>query len=137
VSTVNHPTAVVVSREEPKRDKRWSPQVNLRLPVLIRPQTAPEPVPYTSFYGVGRDPAHARAHIWRYQSLAIADKLAIMAPNFLIKKIPSALVVGQPKGIALPVSGRSNIESPGRSSLGSQTAVRADTSWNPDYLKLL
>jgi len=130
------PTAVVVHRQEPKRDKRWSPQFSRRLAVDIEPTTSPPPVPYTTFFGVGKDPSHVFPHIWRFQSLAIADKLAVAAPNFLVKKIPSALVVGQPRGVALPVAGRQNIDSPARTSLGTLTAVRPAESYSPEYRKL-
>lgn len=130
------PTSVVVHRDEPKRDKRWSPQFSRRLPVRIRMEGSPPPVPYTSFYGVGKDPAHAWPHRVLFQSLAIADRLAVMAPNFLVKKVPSALVVEQPRGIAIPVSQRANIAQPGTTTLGSLSAVAPQQVWAPQYAKI-
>jgi hypothetical protein len=131
------PTAVEVKRAEPLRDRRSTPQLSARLPVVESLQTAPPPVDYTSAWNIGKDPAHAWANIWRYQSLAIDDKLAIMGwPFAAIGKFPSALVVGMPQGTQNPIRERSNIQSPAQTSYGALSAVQAPIITSPLYAKL-
>lgn len=110
--------------------------MNRRVPVVIQPQGSPPPVPYTSFWGVGKDPGHAWPHKQVAQSLAIADRLAVAAPFFLVKKVHYDKVVGTPRGAMLPAVGHINIATPHSSTLGGQTAVTPAATWAPIYAKL-
>lgn len=131
------PPTIIVRRNDRPRDRNYTPQFSERLPVNVEAETAPKPVDYSTFYGVGRDSAHAWGHIWRYQSLAIADKLSIAAQHFGVAKVPSALVVSQPRGTQNPVRERANIEPPQQITLGERSTVKSGLSYAPQYAKLI
>lgn len=135
--TIEHPTAVVVQRANPLRDRHFTPQISERLDVQVGVQTAPTPVQDTTFAGVGRDAEHATPHIWRYQALAIADKLSIMAPNFLVPKVLSQVIVNMPRGMFIPMVERTNIDRPDQTTNGARTDVQSPLVIAPEYLKLI
>lgn len=135
------PTAVIVRRNDRPHDRAYTEQESVRLPVVVNPHTSPRPVDYTSFAGVGRDPQHAWPHRWLYQSLALADKLSIRSSEIegraMVKKIPSAMVVGMGVGRQLPIRERTNIEMPTQTTYGQLAALRADgTTGALTYAKL-
>lgn len=134
-----HPTAVYVERKPVRRDRSWTPAFSRRLPVIVEAETAPiVNVPYSAFAGVGRDPSHARPHIWRYQALAIADKLSIAAQHFGVRKIPGAMVVpGSTVGGMNPVQERTGIVSPRAVGLAQRAAVYPDPVYAPNLAKLI
>lgn len=133
-----HPTAVVIERKPVRRDRFWTPAFSRRLPVNVEAETAPMPVQYTAFAGVGRDPTHARPHIWRYQNLSIADKLSIAAQHFGVVKVPGAMVApGSSVGGMNPVQERTGIVSPPRGSLAQRAAVYPDPVYAPQYMKIV
>lgn len=132
-----HPTSVVVERREPKRDRRYTEQSSVRYPIAMATRGSPEPVPYSQFYGVGRDPVHAWGHKWRYTALAIQSKLAIAAQRFGVEKQPSALVISQNVGRQNPIVGRPNIDSPGSMALGSRHELKPHTTYAPQYAKII
>lgn len=134
---LREPPAVIVYREDRKHDSHWSPVINRRLPVIIEPENSPPPVPYTNYYGIGKTPNHAWPHRTLFQSLAIADRLAVAAPHFLVPKLAFRRVVGQVRGQSLPVETRVNIVSPRNATLGSMTAVKPPSTWSPVYAKLM
>lgn len=134
--TTPHPTAVVVHRNEPLRDRAYTPQLSERLPVIERVETAPQPVQDSLFYAVGRDPAHDWGYIWRYQSLAIQDWLSVAGWPFKYPKVPSALVVGMaPHPGQNPLQARANISMNQQTSYGNLTAVPPQT-YDNRYQKL-
>lgn len=138
--TTPHPTAVVVPRKTVRRDRSWTEAYSRRLPVMVEAETAPTPVQYSAFAGIGRDPTSGgRPHMWRYQALAIADKLSIVAPRFLVRKELSAMVI--PGASALggqnPIQERTNIQSPRAGSLGERAAVYPSPMFAPQYMKIM
>lgn len=136
---VKLPTTVFVRRNDPRRDRAYTPQMSERLPVRVRTHTAPHPaVDSTAFFGVGRDVGHTFPVIHRYQALAIADKNSIAAPHFLVPKVLSAMVLGMGTvGGQNPTRERTNIKQPAQTSLGARAEVPAGLAWAPQYLKLL
>lgn len=134
------PTSVIVYRNEPQRDRYYTPQFSDRIPVVVQPETAPKPIDDTSFYGVGRDPTHAWPHIWLYQSLRVKDWLSVRsweaAGDPLVVKIPSAKVVGMPQGRHIPATERTNIVSPESTSYGSLATLNPAQAWSPIYRKI-
>lgn len=135
-----HPTAVYIERKPVVTDRRWSPAFSRRLPVRVEAHTAPvTAVPYTAFHGVGRDVTHAMPHQWRYQALAIADKLSIVAwPGNIVRKVPGAMVVpGSRIGGQNPVRSNAMVVSPHASSLSGQYAVHPLPTFAPKFAKIM
>lgn len=132
-NTVTHPTAVTVARREPVRDRRYTPQVSVRVPVNIQPELAPKPVDDTAFAAVGKTFEHAWPHIVRYQALAIADKLAVAQWPFQFPKAEpgSLVIVPSPhnrRRFARPVVERKNIDMAPQTSAGAIASVSPYTS---------
>ncbi len=139
-ATHPHPTAVYIERREPKRDRRWSPAFSRRLPVQVEAHTAPNPnVDYSAFHGIGRDVTHALPHMWRYQALAIADKLSIAAwPSNIVRKVPGAMVVpGSRAGGQNPARARPLIIGPRPGSLSDQSVAHPLPTFAPRYAKIM
>ena len=135
-----HPTAVVVERKEVHAGNRsWSPAFSRRLDVDVQAETSPKAVmDYSVFHGVGRDVTHATPHMWRYQCLAIADKLSIAAWPFQIRSALSAMVVpGSSIGGQNPVRERTQIVQPRQESLASRAAVYPEPYYAPGYAKIV
>jgi hypothetical protein len=129
--------AVVIRRERTVGAENTPPHATLRLPVKSSPALAPKPIDDTSFYGYGRDPKHT----WPTRDVPeltdIAGISSHMSPWFLFPKVPSAMVVGMPRGAQLPVAGRPNIDSQGSVSYGSLATFRPDPTFSVQYAKLL
>lgn len=139
MTQLQHPTAVYIERKPVHYDRSWSPAFSRRLLVEMDAHTAPiTSVDYTGFHGVGRDASHARAHMWRYQALAIADKLSIAAQHFGVRMTPGALVVpGSRIGGMNPTQERTQIMAPRPVSLSSRAAVYPESVYAPQYAKIL
>lgn len=139
MTTVQHPTAVVIAPRVPRRDRSWSPAFSRRLPVLVDGRTAPHTaVDYSAFHGVGRDVTHALPHMWRYQALAIADKLSIVGWPFGVRKTLGAMVVpGSRVGGMNPIQERTQVIAPRPVSLSSRAAVYPEPVYDPRYAKIL
>jgi hypothetical protein len=134
-----HPTAVYVERKEVHYNRRWSPAFSRRLDVEVRAETAPKPVmDYSVFHGVGRDVEHSTPHMWRYQALAIADKLSIAAWPFQIRSALSAVTIpGSRIGGQNPVRERTQVIQPRQESLSSRAAVYPEPYFAPGYAKIM
>jgi hypothetical protein len=134
------PTSIIVRRNDPKRNRFVTPQVNARFPVVIQPETAPKPIDSTSYYGIGRDPTHAWPHVYVYQALAIQDKLSVMAwagsGSGLVERVVYPNVVHMPQGNHIYTTERTNIESPRNVAYGSLAALNPAPSWSPAYGKV-
>lgn len=129
---------IIVRRNDRRNDRVYTPQQNLlRVPVKVSPELAPKPLDDTAFYGVGRDAAHTWPTRAVYTHLGIEDIQSHMAPWFLFPKVPSAMVVGMPRSGQMPVAGRPNIDSDGRTTYGSLATLRAPQVYSPRYAKLL
>jgi hypothetical protein len=141
--TVVLPTSIFVRRTEPKRDRYYDGETGSdRVPIIIQPETAPKPIDDTSFYGVGRDPTHAWSHSWVWNGgLHLNEWLSVLrweaAGDALIPKIPSAKVVGMPRGQHIPATERTNIDPPESTSYGSLATLRPSPSFSPVYRKLM
>lgn len=135
-----HPTAVYIERREPKRDRMWSPAFSRRLPVDVQAHTAPDTsTDYTAFHGVGRDASHAMPHMWRYQALAIADKLSIVAwPGNIVRRVPGAMMVpGSVVGGQRPMASRPMVLNPANESLSARSAIHPLPTFAPKYAKIM
>lgn len=140
MSETPHPTAVMIERKEVRSgDRRWSPAFSRRLDVDVDAATAPKAVmDYSVFHGVGRDVTHATPHMWRYQALAIADKLSIAGWPFAVRQVLSAVVVpGSSVGGQNPVRERTQIVQPRQESLASRAAVYPEPYFSPGYAKIM
>lgn len=144
MSEVAHPTAVVIPPPCTYRDRHWTPAMSERFPVEVQWETAPDTtVDYSAFHGVGRDATHATPHIWRYQALAIADKLSIAAWPFQIRQVLGAMVVrgGQPRGTRVggmnPTLDSSRVIPPTAASLSQQYGSRLPSTFAPQYAKIM
>ena len=140
MSAPAHPTAVYVERKQVRAgDRRWSPAFSRRLDVEVQAETSPKAVmDYSVIHGVGRDVTHATPHMWRYQALAIADKLSIAAWPFQIYSALSAVVVpGSSVGGQNPIRERTQIIQPRQESLASRAAVYPEPYFAPGYAKIM
>lgn len=140
MSNAPHPTAVYVERKEVMAGaRRWSPAFSRRLDVDVDAQTAPKAVmDYSVFHGVGRDTEHVTPHMWRYQCLAIADKLSIAGWPFAVRQVLSAVVVpGSSVGGMNPIRERTQIIQPRQESLSSRAAVYPEPYYSPGYAKIM
>lgn len=127
---------VIVRRNDRATRADHFPQKSERYEVATEVEQAPQPIPQTSFYGVGRDVAHATPHQWRYTALAIPEWLSVIGWPFGVAKVPSALVVSMPRGRHNPVRERTNITAPQSTSLGSITAVQGVSAFQPNLAKI-
>jgi hypothetical protein len=135
-----HPTAVYIERKPVRKDRRWSPAFSRRLPVQVEAHTAPiTAVDYSSFHGVGRDITHALPHMWRYQALAIADKLSIRQwPEGAVQKVLGAMVVpGSRVGGQLPTVPRALVIQPNQQSVSNRDVLTPLPTYAPSYAKIM
>lgn len=73
------------------------------------PVLAPVPRPQTLDNGIGRDANHAPTPIVIVQNYAIEEWTHIVAPHFIVPRVPGALVINQPHGRMNPFRERVNI----------------------------
>lgn len=137
-----HPTAVIVYRDyttsggAPHKGYQV-PRFSGQAPAPVDAETSPTPVPYSSFDGVGKL-THSR---WLNQVLAIREKLSVRASEVngsaLVKKVPSALVVGMPASAGQrPVRESINIESPHAGTYSSLATLSPTPGGSLAYRKL-
>src|SRR5262245_21581715 len=134
------PGLAFINRNDRETDREYTDQSNfVNYPVKIAPELAPKPIDDTAFFGVGRSPRHGGggAVTTGYHTLAIADWTSHLNPWFIMPKVPSAMVIGQPAGAHLPVAPRPNIERPGQTTYGALATLRPGTSVSPRYWALL
>src|SRR3954447_15515727 len=115
---VTPPNTFTIPRDDRAYPPVRQPRVHTRVPADVDGQTAPEPVPYSSFNGVGK----VTTARWLDQVLAINDKLSIRASeangSSLVQRIPGAAVVRRPALGHVPVTERADIEPPSQTTYG-------------------
>lgn len=143
-----HPTAVVTTRREPVHDPAHfvvpPSSVAPGAPVNVAPQSRPEPVEQSAFWGVGRTFDHAWPHQRIQQQLAIGEWQypgGGMLANFLpgMKANPGSLVTFQAVGGQNAIGQRVNVNPPRTGKLSDQTQIAPVqvAPLNAAYLKLL
>lgn len=133
----NNPPTVITYRRDPVRVKAADPQTFGQYNVATHAELAPQPVPYTQYWNVGRDPAHAWPRMNLYQFMSPRDWLGVMQWPFTnVGHTQAGSLVYMPQGKFLPQIGRANINVPAQTSLGAQTAVRPPVVIDPNHAKL-
>lgn len=127
---------VLIHRQDPVHPPHAFEQFSDRRLVPVQVQEAPRPVPYTAYYGVGRDQAHARPTIWQYNSLAIPEILSVMGWPFGVKRIIKPQHPDMPRGRQTALSARVNIDNPQQTALGSLTTLGGTLSYSPELAKI-
>lgn len=127
---------VAMVRVDPVHPRAAFEQDSVRRDVAVNVQSAPRPVSDTSFYGIGRDSAHATPTIWQYQQLAFSEWLSVMGWPFGVPKVPSAQVVSMPRGRANAIRDRVNIDMQSQQSLGSLNVLGGAQSFSPSLSKI-
>ena len=132
------PPVAHVERADPVHPKTSYPMESPRMVPLVTYEEAPLPPKNTAFSGVGRDACHAPTPLVGFQSLAIQEYAinGIIGWPFNLAKVPSALVVSQPRGRFNPIRSRTNIQMPKQVSLGEQTTQAAVQTFDPSLGKL-
>lgn len=134
-------TAWIQRRREPRRDRRYSEQGTLEQrtsQVMAEPSNESfRPIDYSTFWGVGRDGAHAPTPLRFYMSTSIPETLAVAERFFSVPKIPSALVIGMPQGRFNAMSPRVDIESGKQMSYGNMATFSSPLVSNSEYAKLM
>lgn len=136
IQTITQWRPTIVYRNEPIHAPQAFPQQSTRRVVPVEVEQAPQPVPDTAFYGVGRDQAHALPTVWQYQQLAPNEWLSVAGWPFYVAKVPSALIVSMPRGQHNPIRGRANIDNPPQVPLGSLTTLNVAQSFQPTLAKI-
>jgi hypothetical protein len=141
-----HPTAIITTRREPVHSPAHFPifqqSVAPGVAVSIAPQSRPEPVEQSAFWGVGRTFDHAWPHQRVQQQLAISQWQypGGSLPNFLpgMKATPGSLITFQSVGGQNAIGQRININPPSQAKLSDQTQIAPVQTLplNPAYLKL-
>jgi hypothetical protein len=132
------PPVVVIHRHEPIHDRDADPQTFHQYNVAENVQLAPQPVAYTQWWNVGRDPAHAWPRMNLYQFLSPRDWLSVAQwPFSSVGHTPAGSLVTQPQGRFMPQVGRANITPGAQTSLGAQTGVRPPITFDVNHAKLL
>jgi hypothetical protein len=138
VRPANVPPTIITARQEPLHPTDGDPQTFVQYNVAENVELAPQPVPYTQFWNVGRDPAHAWPRMNLYQFMSPRDWLSVAGwPFSSVGHTQAGSMVTQPRGRFIPQLGRSNINSPGQTSLGAQTAVQAPIFIDPNHINLI
>jgi hypothetical protein len=113
------------------------------MPGQVSIQDAPQPVPYTQWWNVGRDAEHAWPVRWLYQALAIPDWLGVMGWPFSAAghTKPGSLVTApaqraQYAGNWLSQVPRTNIVAPAQTNLGNLGSLQAPVILDINNAKL-
>lgn len=130
-----HPVAVDRPRLDPRHIPFGYPIGTVIDDTTTRVELAPQPVPSTAFYAVGRaNPPQMNRPV---NNLAISEWLSVMAWPFRLIKIPGAMRVPiAPHQGMMPFAERVNIDMPAQQALGSQTSIKAPTWTGAQYGKL-
>jgi hypothetical protein len=138
VAPARVPPSVVIFRREPIHPTAGDPQTFGQYDVAENVQLAPQPVAYTQWWNVGRDPAHAWPRMNLYQFTSPRDWLSVMGwPFTSVGHTQAGSLVTQPQGRFTPQIGRANINSPAQTSLGAMSAVRPPVTIDINHAKLL
>jgi hypothetical protein len=134
VQTLDHPTAVFRTRQEPVHVAVHFPIGTAITPDVTKVELAPQPVPYTAFHQVGKT-AHVRNR--PVQNLAISEWLGVMAWPFKLLKVEAMRPpLGAPKPGMMPFTERVNVDMPGQTSVGAMSSIKAPLYTGPQYGKL-
>jgi hypothetical protein len=138
VPPANVPPTAISYRQDPVHPRSADPQTFGQYNVAEDVQLAPQPVAYTQWWNVGRDPAHAWPRMNLYQYLSPRDWLGVMQwPFTTVGHTQAGSLVTQPRGAFIPQMGRANITIPAQTSLGAQTAVRPPVTIDANHAKLI
>lgn len=133
---ITPPNTFTVPRDDRAYPPVRQPRVHERAPADVDAQTAPSPVPYSSFNGYGRQTS-AR---WIDQVLAIGDKLSIRASEVngsgLVQRIPGAVVVRRNALGSVPLTERADIEAPAQTTYGALATLYPALLTSRPYAKL-
>ncbi len=102
--------------------------VDVRLPVHVAPQAAPDPVRDSNFTNQGKPIETARSMQQIAVYFNIAARQAVMEDFFLTGKEPIDFKRVQPRGRQLPFTTRSNIDRPTSQPYGDQFAVGGEST---------
>lgn len=134
----NIPPTIITARHEPIHPTEGDPQTFTQYNVAENVELAPQPVPYTQWWNVGRDPAHAWPRMNLYQFMSPRDWLSVMAwPFSTVGHTQAGSLVTQPRGRFTPQIGRANIEPPAQTSLGAQSAIRSPITFDANHINLI
>jgi hypothetical protein len=132
VSTVEHPTAVFRTRQEPVHVPVHFPVGSVIDFPNYRHELAPQPIPQTAFHAIGKDPAR---RIMPVSNLAMSEWLGVMAwPFKLVKLVTERPTPGSPFPGMTPFAERVNIDMPAQGTLGTQTSIKAPVQTTLDLL---
>jgi hypothetical protein len=135
---VNIPPTAISYRHEPIHGRDADPQTFGWYNVAEDVQLAPQPVAYTQWWNVGRDPQHAWPRMNLYQFLSPRDWLSVAQwPFSSVGHTQAGSLVTMPRGQFIPQQGRANINSPAQTTLGAQTAIRPPVVIDPNHAKLI
>lgn len=138
VRPANVPPTIITARVNPVHPTAGDPQSFTQYNVAENVQLAPQPVPYTQFWNVGRDPAHAWPRMNLYQFMSPRDWLSVAGwPFTTAGKTPFGKLASGPQGQFMSQIGRANINAPEQTSLGALTAIQAPVIIDPNHLKLV
>lgn len=122
------PFQQTVERRDPDTSRTYYPAIaNVRVPMDIPIQDAPDPIRDTLFWQQGKPLSHAIAHAVVWTSTAIADWLSIdawPADGLRIAKVERSNIVATPRGLQASFVERVNIERPASTPYGSMAAQR-------------
>lgn len=112
-----------------------------RVKVPVDVETAPLPVPYSSYYGVGRDQNNAEPHRHVVMETDIGAQASHVyqgyAGNFLVQRnLAPAHLPGNP-GEMVALRERVNIENPGNVAAGSRVTMANQAVYAPGYAKVM
>lgn len=132
------PPSIVRYRHEPIHRTDGDPQTFGLYNVATHAELAPQPVAYTQWWNVGRDPAHAWPRMNLYQFTSPRDWLSVMGWPFAnVGHTPAGSMVYMPQGRFVPQPGRANIKIPTQTTLGAQTAVKPPVTIDLNHAKLI
>lgn len=132
------PPTIILARREPIRTVDADPQTFTQYNVAENVELAPQPVAYTQWWNVGRDPAHAWPRMNLYQFMSPRDWLSVAAwPFSTVGHTQAGSLVTQPRGRFIPQIGRANIDSPAQTSVGAQSAIKAPITFDANHINLI
>jgi hypothetical protein len=121
------PFQAVVARREPYTGDAFYPQnLNVRVPLDIYPQDAPDPIRTSDFWAEGKPFNHAWAHASRFVSTNIPGILSVDAWTGEVQRIAKYVrsnIVKTPLGMQHAFVERVNIERAASSPYGSSVAL--------------
>lgn len=114
------PIVAEVFRREPSAGfERYGPNVNVRVPELINPSVAPDPVRDSDYYADGKPWRNAWSHVQRFVGLNIAAIETQQQDDFAFGKMQFTNVVSSNRGLQTALMERANIHRPEARAYGS------------------